>query len=669
MTIRRLCGAACAIPFLLVSCAPVQDETIETPAVTPQAKPAHHAVTTERKPAPVRRVPDDPARFHISKVFNGRVERFDPETGEISLIYDFEKAAQLADWRSGIAKYTKSEVRLETGGERSVDDAVVEGGWLHRTNTATGIGVMHAAEFAGDVEFSATGGPAFGYGGGPGVLYYSPADSRHYYTVRFTTEADKQKQWHALLSHGLSYSIAKEIVPFAYKTNRPVTHSLTMKDETLSYAIDGRPVVKNWTPVHKKAVLQRNRPLIRAFLVSGSYGPKAGFDDVRIKGTLRKEWLEAKKREFELMAALRDKDAAARLKAARALYDIAQHEAVESLTAALKKESDAAIREELVRTLGKISDARTVEPLAACLRDGDPVVRRRAVLALGRREDESLADPLAKTLEDTDEQVRICAAVSLGRIGDTRALPHLLKLLDDENDKIRRWAARGLGRIGDGKALKPLLALLEDDSHPVRAFAAEAVGKLGDADQVPALTALKKDTNAEVRRAVSRALYEIRARIRLREAKKKAAKTRKKRKGPEPVKRPVEIDKVRSRTKDPVREGVEWLVYEKKFVARKEHGKVRNFQEFLDMRAIDRVKVNGLAFTGSAVWAATDKGVFCYERGSGGWVEYAVNREHFGVEVDSVSADEKGQVTFTMKVDGAKKTYVLDTRASSWSEK
>ncbi len=672
MTARKpfsiILGTAYAVSFLLVSCAPVRDEAVEAPAITPQKQPSRPPVTAERKPAPAPRTPDDPSRFHITKVFDGKVESFDPETREISLFYDFGKTDQLADWRSGIAKYTKSEVRLAAEGERSVDDAAIEEGALHRMNTATGIGVMHAAQFSGDIEFSAAGGPAFGYGGGPGVLYYAPADSRNYYTVRFTTEMDKEKKWHAVLSHGMSYNIATETVPFDHTSKKQVTHSLTMNGGTLSYAIDGKPLVTGWTPAHKKAPLQEVRPLIRVFLVSGSYGPKAGFDDVRVRGTLRKEWLEEKKREFELMAALRDNDAAARLKTARALYDVAEHEAVESLIAALKADPDGAVRAEIIRTLGRISDSRAIEPLVDSLRDRDPEVRRHAVLALGRREDPSLADPLAKLLESPDEKVRVCAAVSLGRIGDARALPHLLKLLGDRDINTRRWAALGLGRIGNESAVKPLLGLLEDDSDLVRAFAAEALGKVGDVDETEALAVLKKDKSAVVRRAVSRALYDIKGKARIREAKKKARKEKKK-PGTASVKKPVEIDRVLSRTKDTVRESVEWLVYEKKFVARKEHGKVRSFQEFLDMRAIESVKVNALAFTESSVWAATDKGVFCYERGSGGWVEYAVNREHFGTAVDSVAADDKGNITFTMKVEGAKKTYVLDTRASAWSEK
>ncbi len=130
-----------------------------------------------------------------------------------------------------------------------------------------------------------------------------------------------------------------------------------------------------------------------------------------------------------------------------------------------------------------------------------------------------------------------------------------------------------------------------------------------------------------------------------------------------------EIDKVTSRVKDPHGKGVEWLIYEKKFVARKEGGRLRNFEEFLQARALDTISVRGLVPTRGKVWAATDNGAFCFDRASGSWIEYAVNRTHIGVPVDSVTVEDEENVVFTLTVDGAEKTYVYDARKSKWSER
>jgi hypothetical protein len=128
----------------------------------------------------------------------------------------------------------------------------------------------------------------------------------------------------------------------------------------------------------------------------------------------------------------------------------------------------------------------------------------------------------------------------------------------------------------------------------------------------------------------------------------------------------VEIDAVASRVKDTAFPGVEWLIYRKKFVARKEKTSIRNFSEFLSARGIDEIAVSGLAFSKASVWAATDKGAFCFERKGGRWVEYAVNREHIGVPVDSVAVAADGKVTFTLKVDGAARAYTFDPATSKW---
>jgi len=129
---------------------------------------------------------------------------------------------------------------------------------------------------------------------------------------------------------------------------------------------------------------------------------------------------------------------------------------------------------------------------------------------------------------------------------------------------------------------------------------------------------------------------------------------------------PQPFDKVLRTVADTECPGVEWLVYESRFVARKDNKTIRNFEEFINMRQLAPIRVSALAFMKDSVWVATDKGAFCFERAFRGWVEYAINREHVGVPVKSVKALSSQRVEFILEVEGSIKTYVLDTKEFRW---
>ena len=130
-----------------------------------------------------------------------------------------------------------------------------------------------------------------------------------------------------------------------------------------------------------------------------------------------------------------------------------------------------------------------------------------------------------------------------------------------------------------------------------------------------------------------------------------------------------EIDNVNRRVKDNVVDGVEWVVYESAFLGRVAGGKLRNFEEFLNAREMQRIAVNTLAFDRKCVWAATDSGAFCFERKTRGWVEYAVNREHVGLPVKEIEVGKDGMVTFRMDIEGEEKVFVLDMKTWEWTTK
>lgn len=212
---------------------------------------------------------------------------------------------------------------------------------------------------------------------------------------------------------------------------------------------------------------------------------------------------------------------------------------VEELVKVLGTAKDEYARLDAVKALGKIGDARAIEPLIAALGDAysmsSPTTRdwlrkgaRKALVEIGtpavdpliatlkvsleegiatlrsRNADmdeytaseawgsmraaagdtlhligEPAVGPLIAALKDKDELVRLPAVAVLMSSGDDRAVHPLIDALKDKEDEVRRVAAMGLGKLGNTKAVKPLTAALKDKKKSVRDAAAEALDMLG----------------------------------------------------------------------------------------------------------------------------------------------------------------------------------------------
>ena len=87
---------------------------------------------------------------------------------------------------------------------------------------------------------------------------------------------------------------------------------------------------------------------------------------------------------------------------------------------------------------------------------------------------------LVQDLESSTERwTRWAAAGTLGRLGDARAIEPLTTALRDEYSAVRDAAAKALGQLGDARAVEPLTAALGDEHSSVRKAAAEALDRLG----------------------------------------------------------------------------------------------------------------------------------------------------------------------------------------------
>ena len=90
--------------------------------------------------------------------------------------------------------------------------------------------------------------------------------------------------------------------------------------------------------------------------------------------------------------------------------------------------------------LGKIGDARAIEPLIASMKD----IGLRAIEVLGILGDTRGVEPLIALLIDKDGGFRKAAVESLGKLSDARAIEALGISLKDEQVFVREAADRAI---------------------------------------------------------------------------------------------------------------------------------------------------------------------------------------------------------------------------------
>ena len=90
-------------------------------------------------------------------------------------------------------------------------------------------------------------------------------------------------------------------------------------------------------------------------------------------------------------------------------------------------------------------------------------VRLKAVESLGKIKNARAVEPLIKALGDTHKDVRLKAVESLGKIQDSQAVPPLIDALKNKDEYVYWEAAEALGAIG-GPAVDPLIIALQDSS-------------------------------------------------------------------------------------------------------------------------------------------------------------------------------------------------------------
>lgn len=130
----------------------------------------------------------------------------------------------------------------------------------------------------------------------------------------------------------------------------------------------------------------------------------------------------------------------------------------------LLRSPDVQLRQFVAYLLGRVGDARAIEPLIDALQDENPGVRGAAANALGAIGDDAAVPYLKPLLNDTNQQLVVWAAYAITRLGHDYFAVLFHALTSDEVD-VRRSAILALQQLDDPRAIPALLALSNDDAR------------------------------------------------------------------------------------------------------------------------------------------------------------------------------------------------------------
>src|SRR3990167_789259 len=167
------------------------------------------------------------------------------------------------------------------------------------------------------------------------------------------------------------------------------------------------------------------------------------------------------------------------------------------------------VRQQAAKVLGKIGDARAVEPLIVAMRDKDLHTKEIIVETIGTIGGELAIKEITILLRDEVEDIRKVAEMVLTKIYPEwpksevvkRQVPEFISALTNNNDGDRKEAAKVLGKIGDVKAVEPLIIKMRDKDFNVRKNAAVALCTIGDVRALEVMIVSLRDEAKDIREA------------------------------------------------------------------------------------------------------------------------------------------------------------------------
>ena len=173
---------------------------------------------------------------------------------------------------------------------------------------------------------------------------------------------------------------------------------------------------------------------------------------------------------------------------------------------------DLETRRAAIAALGRIGDARGVEPLVRLLHEDERDLLGAAIGALARLGDGRAFEPLIALLGDADLAVRQGAIGALNSIGHPEMSDRIRTLLEDTDFRVRESAVKIAGYFGYPTCADALLDRCLDTDETVRAAALEHVAFLDDERCLPVLTAAIERDTPRARAAAAQALAHVESR-------------------------------------------------------------------------------------------------------------------------------------------------------------
>jgi hypothetical protein len=158
---------------------------------------------------------------------------------------------------------------------------------------------------------------------------------------------------------------------------------------------------------------------------------------------------------------------------------------------------DTKLREKAAIELGRIGDARSIEPLIKALKDDEYYVRRNVIFALGWIQAKEAVPALFDLAKETkDVRIKRRVVEALGLIGDTKAIGYLIESLKSPDHFVRQNAILSLGWLGDKAAIEPLVQILkgstgENLTREDLACVIRSLGHIGNESAIRALQDVK----------------------------------------------------------------------------------------------------------------------------------------------------------------------------------
>ena len=293
------------------------------------------------------------------------------------------------------------------------------------------------------------------------------------------------------------------------RTFRPLSRATIWKTAITTLALV--LMVGTFTPVSDA---QPNRQILDSphealILESLSLAVHDRDDDVREEAIKTLGRIKSAKATQLLYDALNSEDADDQIRAAKLLLKRGETEAISSFTRDLQHEEPDA-RERAAKILRKIAHPTTLPALVQALHDEHAEVREEVARAIAELRTSEVIPPLSEALQDSDTDVREIAAWGLGEAKDPAALPLLFAALNDPEAKVRKAAIESIGDIRVSQSAVHIHALIHDHNRNVRREAVKVLEELRAPASVPVLIEALRDEYYKVREQAAEALGEFR---------------------------------------------------------------------------------------------------------------------------------------------------------------